>query len=342
MKILNIDGAGPRLPGYEAGGQILRVALALSPILEKSFKITNIRAGRPKSGLRPQHLTSVRAMAKITSAEMKGDERGSMTLMFLPKTIKSGEYKFDIGTAGSTTLFTQPIIPTLLFSEGKSKITVIGGTHNPMAPTADYYKNIFFPVIRKMGVKVDISINRYGFYPRGGGEIVIDIEPSKLSPINLTERGELKKIKGICAGSGLKNIEDIFTREEEGVKEIFPEAEIIRSEKPSFSQGTGITLWAEYENTTIGASAIGERGKRAEIVGKEAAQNLKREIESGGVLDHYMTDQILIFMAFAKGKSTVKVPELTPHAKTCMWLIPQFTNKEFKVDGNLIEVEGIE
>lgn len=336
---MEIDGAGPGLEGYEAGGQILRVALALSPILGKPFRMTNIRAGRPKPGLQPQHLTGVRAIAEITGAEVEGDAAGSKEIAFGPSDISGGEYIFDTGTAGSVTLLAQSILPVLLFADRESRVVLRGGTHVAWSPTIDYYGHVLIPLVRKFGADVEMKINRYGWYPRGGGEIELAIKPSRLRAVDLTERGRLKAVRGVCALSNLR--EDIAAREVAGIRETFMDADIETSAKPAASPGTAVTVWAEYDNTVLGAEELGKIGKRAEDVGKEAAARLAAEMSHGAVLDSHMTDQLLIFMALAEGKSRATVPAQTPHARTCTWLIPIFTGRSFEIDKNTIATSGI-
>jgi RNA 3'-terminal phosphate cyclase (ATP) len=337
-----IDGRGPCLEGYEAGGQILRVALALSAILKKSFKIQNIRAGRPKPGLQPQHLTCVNAINEITGGEIEGNTIGSMEIFFKPETIKGGNYTFDTGTAGSVTLLAQSILPIMLFANNESHIILRGGTHVSWSPTVDYFEHVFLPLVKKLGAKVYFKINRYGWYPRGKGEIELEIKPSKLRGINLVQRGRLKCIKGVCAYSKLDI--NIPEREISAACEILPEmraADVTIVKKEAASPGTALTLWADYENTIIGVEALGAIGKSAETVGYEAASYLKEELTHDAAVDKHMSDQLLIFLSLAEGNSYISIPELTSHAKTCTWLIPQFTGVEFKINKNILSVSGI-
>lgn len=338
-KFLEIDGAGPGLQGYEAGGQILRIALALSPILKRPFRMSNIRSGRPKPGLQPQHLTGVKAVAEITGAEVEGTSVGSQEIVFNPNAIKGGEYAFDTGTAGSITLLAQSILPLLLFARKDSHIILRGGTHVQWSPTIDYYANVFLPVVRRLGAEAEVKVNKYGWYPKGGGEIELSIRPASLNAIEMIDRGKQLSIEGICALSNLR--EDIMERETKGVHALMPAADMRHIPLPAASPGTAVTLFARYENTVLGAEALGKIGKSAEEVGREAAHHLKDELSGKAALDSHMADQILIFMALADGKSTIAVPELTPHAKTCTWLIPMFTNIPFDISDNMISVSGI-
>jgi RNA 3'-terminal phosphate cyclase (ATP) len=320
-----------------AGGQILRVALSLSSIFKIPFSMKNIRIGRKDPGLKAQHLMSLRAVKKIVNAEVKGDKLGSLEVEFYPSGIKGGNFEFDIGTAGSITLFLQPIIPILISADRPSEIRVKGGTHVKWSPTIDYYENVFFKILKKFGVDVKVEVEKFGFYPRGGGSVKIFIEPSKLKSVEILERGKLKGIFGKCVLSRLR--EDILEREEAGVKEIFKEIKVEKVHKDSISGGTAVTVWADYENTVIGYDSIGERGKRAEDLGREAAKGLEEEVLKSGCVDKFMSDQILIYMALARN-SRILVSEITEHAKSCFKIIPYFTGKEFSIEkrGNAFEV----
>ncbi|MEO0115956.1 MAG: RNA 3'-terminal phosphate cyclase [candidate division WOR-3 bacterium] len=194
----------------EGGGQILRTALALSSVLAKPFLIFNIRKGRKKPGLLAQHLTGVRAVAKITEAEKEGDEFGSEKLLFHPKKILPGKYEFDVaeerGSAGSVTLVAQSVLPILFFAERESEVSLKGGTHVPFSPIFDYLKEILLPTIKRLGYEAEGEIKKYGFYPVGGGEITLKIRPlsfSSFANISNSKRGDLSFLKVISRVANL-------------------------------------------------------------------------------------------------------------------------------------------
>ncbi|MEO6327104.1 MAG: RNA 3'-terminal phosphate cyclase, partial [Thermoanaerobaculia bacterium] len=174
----------------EGGGQVLRTSLALSLVTGRPVRVENIRAGRKKPGLMRQHLTSVQAACAVGCARVEGAELGSREVRFEPGPAQGGEYEFSVGTAGSTTLVLQTILPALLVAEHPSRIRLCGGTHNPLAPPFDFLQRVFVPLVNRMGPKMEASLVRPGFYPAGGGECVVTVEPCrKLSRIDLTERG---------------------------------------------------------------------------------------------------------------------------------------------------------
>lgn len=323
----------------EGGGQILRTALSLSSITNKPFTIKDIRAKRPKPGLQPQHVTCANALALITKAEIEGNKIGSKELFFKPNKITGGYYSFDIGTAGSITLLLQSLLPVLLFADRPSKIEIGGGTHVSHSPTVDYYEHVFLPIVRKFGVNAEILISSLGWYPKGQGKVSLFAKPSKLSSLNITEKINLKSINGIISQSNLQD--EIMDREESIIRNTFPGILISKRNMTSASPGNAITLWAEYENTVLGCDVLGQKGVRAEKIASSCAAELEKLIHSKGCVDTWMGDQILIYMALAKGESKIKVNKITSHMISCMETISLFTGKEFKIVKNQISVEGI-
>lgn len=333
-KIIEIDGSIDA-----GGGQILRTALALSSILSKPFKITNIRQKRRNPGLQLQHLAGVRAATEITGAETEGAELNSTELVFKPGKIRSGEYVFDIKSAGSITLLAQTLLPILLFGDKPSKVTLKGGTHVPWSPNIDDYSNVFIPLIKTFGADISVSIKKLGWFPRGGGEVVFNIKPSPLQSRKILEKGKEGPIHAICTLSNLGS--DILEREEKGIKEVFPNANITRFVARSYSPGTAVSIWANFENTVIGSAKLGKIGLRAEDLGKMAAEDLNGMISTQATVDRWVADQLLVFMALAKGESSIVVPEITAHLKTSSWLIPMFTSIPFQIEDNKVTITGI-
>ena len=176
----------------EGGGQILRSSLGLALVTGEAVRLENIRAGREKPGLRRQHLTAVNAAVEVGAAEVKGNRMGSQELYFSPKTVKAGEYHFSVGTAGSTTLVLQTVLPALMKADDKSVLTIEGGTHNPMAPPFDHLARAFLPILKRIGWQVRAELEKPGFFPAGGGRIKVSIEPAeKLNQVEIIERGEI-------------------------------------------------------------------------------------------------------------------------------------------------------
>ena len=332
---IKIDG------GYgEGGGQILRSALALSSLTKRPMEVHNIRKGRKKPGLQPQHLTSVLAAQKITSADISGAELGSQNLRFQPKEIQGGFYSFDVsekkGSAGSVTLVLQTILLPLSLAIRGSTIGIIGGTHVPWSPPFQYLDNIFLPAVKRIGPDIRLSIERWGYYPKGGGKVEAEALPARsFSSIDLKERGGLKRIWGVSATSNLPR--SIAERQRDQAVTILkgmgftPQIDIV--EAPSIGQGTFLIIVAEFENSIAGFSALGQRGKRAEVVGEEAAIAFIDFYQSGAALDPYLADQILPYLAIAKGESVITTSRISRHLLTNIWVIEQFIPVRFIVEG---------
>ncbi|MBM4307636.1 MAG: RNA 3'-phosphate cyclase [Deltaproteobacteria bacterium] len=313
----------------EGGGQILRTALAFSAILNRPIKINRIRAGRKNPGLQPQHLKSIEALAKVTNARTDGVKIGSDAITFIPEKIVPGHYEFDIGTAGSVTLLLQTLLLPLSLADSKSSLVLTGGTHVAWSPPFHYLTEVLFPTLALMGVRVEAEIERWGWYPKGGGRIKVEIDPaSDLSNVSLNHRGSLKRVYGISAISNLPG--HVAERQREHAlirieKELNLKAEIeILSEVPSYGQGSCLFLVAESEGAMAGFSSLGKRGKRAESVADEAVDLLKEYLESDGCIDFHLTDQLVSFMAFAKGSSSFTTTKITEHLLTNLWVIERF------------------
>ncbi len=323
--MIEIDGSM-----LEGGGQILRMTVALSAVTGVPVRIFNIRAKRENPGLRAQHMTAIRAVASLVDAEVKGLALGSMELTFRPKTIRGGSFRFDVGTAGSTTLVLQSLLPAAAFAPSRVNVEIVGGTDNPLAPPVDYVINVLKPVLARMWYKFELNLLRRGFYPKGGGIVRTSTTPvPKLMPIRLEVQGEVRVVKGISYSSRLpdhiaKRMADSASKllRKSGL-EAEIEVEVLQPGHPkcALNPGCGIVLWAETTSgAVLGSDSLGEVGKPAEKVGEEAAKKLLDEIEGGATVDRHLADQLIVYMALADGESVVKVSELTMHALTCIEL----------------------
>lgn len=335
--MIEIDGSHG-----EGGGQILRTALSLSCLFNKPFRIFNIRKGRGRPGLMPQHLTCVRAAQLLTDAEVRGDYHGSTDLTFFPKGTRGGEFFFDIGTAGSTSLLLQTILPSLIFSKEKTTVTLKGGTHVPFSPSFHYIREVFLPTIERVGVRMELTIESYGFYPKGGGKIRADVFPSgSIKPLNAILRGRVVRLRG-CSGVGNLPL-TIAERQRrgllEGIRSMAADldcpVDIGLLEAPNRGQGTFVFLCAESENSIAGFTSLGERGKRAEAVGEDVAGGFLRYYSTGAAFDPYLPDQIVIYLSMSSGKSVFSTSCITRHLVTNLWVIGLFHNFDYSIEGEV-------
>jgi len=317
----------------EGGGQILRNAVALATVIQKPIKIKNIRANRPNPGIKAQHYITIKSITELCNAETKNLEIGSSKLTFIPGDFKGGNYKFDIGTAGSITLVFQALILASLKSKTKTNIRLTGGTDVKWSPTWDYFQNVFIPIIKKTGISVNTQLIKRGYYPRGGGEAVITIDPiSEIKPLQLDIEPEFSLVKGIVHIAELSN--NISKRIKNAtIKTLIRndlQSDIKIEQNSSLSPGTGITLWAESNDIILGSTVLGERGTSSEEIGKNAATNLLSEIKSNSTLDIHAFDQLLPYMAIAQGASSCVVKKMSSHAQTNMWLIKRLLDTKFE------------
>ena len=332
---LHIDG------NYgEGGGQILRTTLSLSCILKRPVEIINIRKGRKIPGLAPQHLTSVSACKKISDALVQGDHLQSLTLRFSPQNIKGGDFTLDVAekkrSAGSTSLVLQTLFLPLCHCQTISKIKVLGGTHVPWSPPFDYLREIFVPMVKKIGCNIELEIKKWGWYPKGEGEVLCTIQPtSKFSSLDLMERGKLIGLSGVSVVSNLPD--SIAERQKNHAVKILkdkgfsPEINILQA--PSIGAGTFFFLKGEFENSVAGFGALGEIGKRAEKVAEEACEDFLQFMQTKGAIDPHLADQLIPYLALADGKSTFTVSKITPHLLTNIGVVKQFLQTQILIEG---------
>ncbi len=309
----------------EGGGQILRTSLSLSMITGQGFRIQNIRANRQPPGLRRQHLSAVRAAAIVCNATVTDAEVGSTTLEFTPGHVNGGVYDFDIGTAGSTTLVLQTLIPALLFAEQSAIVTVTGGTHNPKAPPAEFLQRAYCRVLAAMGAEVEIDIERYGFYPAGAGTISASVWPCKrLQHLDLLERGLLREAYAQVIAARLPA--QVAQRQYATVRNLmgWEEGQMREPLSPSTaSPGNALLLTIDSEAVTEVFSAIGDRGVRAETVAREASLEARRYLASGAAVGEHLGDQVMLPMALAGG-GAYTLDHVSQHAITNAEVIAHF------------------
>lgn len=309
----------------EGGGQILRSALTLSMITGQPFHIKNIRARRSKPGLLRQHLVAVQAAAEVSGAVVTNAEVGSQELTFAPNQVRSGEYEFAIGTAGSCTLVLQTILPALLYGDLPSTVRISGGTHNPMAPPVQFLQRAYCRVLASMGARIKIDLLRSGFYPAGGGVVVASVAPcAALQPIELLARG--KRVAGYAEGIVAGVPASVARRELEiiGAGMGWGEPQLQVCSLPS-EQGPGNALLVtiEHEHVTEVFAAFGEKMVRAETVAKAVLQEARRYIASDAAVGEHLADQIMLPLALSGG-GRFSIDRVSQHAITNAEIIARF------------------
>ncbi|QOV87567.1 RNA 3'-terminal phosphate cyclase [Humisphaera borealis] len=340
--MITIDGSQG-----EGGGQVLRTSLGLSMLTGTPFRITRIRANRDKPGLMRQHLTCVLAAAQVCSAEVVGAAVGSSELTFKPGTVRPGDYTFSVGTAGSTTLVLQAVLPALLRAASPSTITLEGGTHNIFAPPVDFLEKSFLAVVNRMGPSVAVTLDRYGFYPAGGGRWTAAITPSaKLDAIEITKRLEITHRRAVALVAGLPG--EIGMRELETLRRGFswePDCFQIRQLPGDCGPGNVVMIEIGDGQVTEVFTAFGERGVRAEAVAERCIKQARAYLAAGAPVGEHLADQLLIPLAMAGGGSFV-TGRPTEHTRTNIDIVQKFlpvtiTMRELEGDQWGVEIAGI-
>jgi RNA 3'-terminal phosphate cyclase (ATP) len=329
----------------EGGGQILRTSLALSAITGTPVTIEKVRAKRPKPGLQRQHLVAVLAAARVCGGQVEGAELGSRALVFHPQKPISGDYHFDIGSAGSCTLVLQTVLPILLHAEGPSTVTITGGTHNGMAPPVEFLAESFLPVLSRVGISATIELQRHGFYPAGGGAIRATIQPGVGSvALDLCERG---KAIGRHAEAIVANLPaHVASREAQAVKHglHWSHDEVDEREVRADGPGNALIARLRYANVTTVVSAFGELRKAAEKVADEAVKQIRRFTEAGVPVCEHLADQLLLPLALGAG-GRFRTVKPSDHTTTNAAIIARFlgevvTMEQQGADDWLVTVNG--
>ncbi|MBI4303695.1 MAG: RNA 3'-phosphate cyclase [Chloroflexi bacterium] len=341
--MIHIDGSAK-----SGSGTIVRYAVALSSLLGEELHVDNIRAKRDKPGLRPQHLTSVKACARMCGAQVEGAAVDSREIFYRPgKRIKGGEYQWEIGTAGSTTLLVMTLLPIALFADEETVLTISGGLFQDFAPSVHHMQHVLFPTLEKMGIKASLEIARPGYVPRGGGVIRVSIEPVRNSvrPLKLLKQGNVKQVVGIALSSHLKERKVSQRMAETCQKVLATKGYRARIEtawdETALQAGASLAVWAETDSgCLLGADQAGARGRSSESIGQFVAQNLIEDLEAGATVDRYLSDQLIIYATLASGTTEYIVPRITEHVDSNLWLVEKFGAKT-RVEGNRLFIDGI-
>jgi RNA 3'-phosphate cyclase len=327
----------------EGGGQILRTAVAFSAILGRSVRVVRIRAGRGSPGLKRQHVSALKVLAEVFGGRLDGAAEGSSSVSFVPGAQRVQQLRVDMGTAASITLVLQAVVPAVSLAGSKLHLELVGGTDVPWSPTYDYFERVADEAYGRIGIHLDVTAERRGYYPRGGGRVTASIEPSlPVGPLDLSSKTPVKEVKVVSrCGSLPKHVAErqlsaaTEVLEKAGIRVSLGEVFEGRSDSPGSSVLSSFVAPAVF----LGSDCLGARGKRAEDVGRDAAARFAKMAKSGSALDPNLADMILPLLSLAKGASKVRIPEVTSHLTTGMQLASQFTGCTWSAeasDGSVI------
>ncbi len=342
--MLEIDGSQK-----SGSGTILRLSIALAGVLGEPLHIYNIRQKRSQPGLRPQHLEAVLTAAKLCDAETKGATLNSQELWFEPRDISGGNIRAEIGTAGSIPMLLLTILPLCAFAKHTVRVHITkGGTDVRYSPTINYLKHVLLPTLGRMGLKASLNIVKYGYYPKGMGEVSLEVQPcQQLGPLCFEDFGALEKVEGISVCTFLED-RRVAERQAKAANRYLKahgyEAgiEVVNDRSNPVQKGSSLVLWAKTSSgVLLGGDAIGELRKPSEIVGREAAENLCKELKAKPTVDMHLADMLVPYVALAEGNSIYLTRTVTDHLDTNIWLAQKILDVRFDVSrvGNLYRVE---
>jgi len=342
--MIHIDGSQK-----SGSGTIVRFAVGLATLLDEELHLNNIRAKREKPGLRPQHLKAVEALQQICQGTLDGGEIGSGQIRFKPGgEVKGGNYECKIGTAGSTTLLAMTLLPAACFATEAVNFRISGGLFQDFAPSAYHMQNVLFPMLSQMGITAELRVIRPGYVPRGDGVIEVRVEPvvRKLKPISLPSQGEVVTIEGTAISSHLKE-RRVSERMAEKCNEVLgsngyrAQIEAVHDTLAN-QRGAALAVYAKTSSGgIIGADRAGAPRRTSEDIGRYVARNLIEDLATGATVDRYLADQLIFYAALADGVSQYRIPRLTEHVETNLWLVETILGAKAEVSHNLVKIQGI-
>ena len=330
-------------------GTIVRYAIALSSLLGEEINISNIRAKRDKPGLRPQHLASVAACARMCEAHVEGARVNSREISYQPGVrIKGGYYQLETGTAGSTTLLAMTLLPLALFADEETTLRISGGLFQDFAPSAHHMQHVLFPTLGKMGIKAELQVIRPGYVPTGGGVIEVKVKPigGSMKPLGLLKQGKIEEVTGLALSSRLREQKVSQRMAEECQKVLADKGYPARIEtlwdETALQAGASLAVWAKTDSgCLLGSDQAGKRGRSSESIGRYVARNLLEDLQTGATVDRYMADQLIIYAALARGTTEYFIPRRSEHIDTNLWLVEKF-GAITRIEGNSLHVEGLD
>ncbi len=341
--MIEIDGSM-----HSGSGTVLRYAVALAALREEPLHIRHIRAQRAKPGLRPQHLQAVRACATLCGGSLRGDEVGSREIVFHPgRSRKGGAYRFDIGTAGSATMLAFPLLPLALYAQTPSRFLLSGGLFQDFAPSAFHMRDVLFPHLESMGARIRLTIERPGYVPKGGGRLTLEVEPirTRLAPLLRLEQGKIRHLQGISLASNLAD-EKVAERMAASCRELLAgsapaEIEILQ-DFSALQKGAALFLRADTTaGCILGADQAGKPGRRSEAIAEFVVSTLREDLATGATVDRHLADQLILFAALADGETRYRIPMMTDHVESNLWIVETMLGARTARDGNVITIGGI-
>jgi RNA 3'-terminal phosphate cyclase (ATP) len=342
--MITIDGSR-----HSGSGTILRYAVALATLMGSPLQMTDIRVKRPKPGLRRQHLGALMACARVCSGTVEGAEVGSREIVYRPgPAVQPGTYAFDVGSAGSTTLLSFALTIPALFSYGPVSVTVIGGLFQDFAPTAYHMKHCLLPLLARMGAQVFLDVDKPGYVPKGQGRLIVRIHPvtAPLKPLLLPEQGEACEVRGIALASHLAG-QHVARRMAQACTQILqesglrPTVEVVQDTSAA-QPGAALAVWTETETgAMLGADMAGAHGRPSEKIGRSVARSLLQDLGTGATVDRHLADQLIVFAALAEGTTAYRIPAVTDHVESNLWLVQEILGAHADVQDNVVTVKGI-
>jgi len=334
---------------YSGSGTILRYAVALATLTGMPLRVINIRVKRPKPGLRLQHLGAVLACVEISRGHVEGAEVGSQEVVYHPgPAVHPGAYALDVGSAGSTTLLSFALMIPAMYARGSCSVTVTGGLFQDFAPTAFHMKHCLLPLLARMGAQISLNVARPGYVPQGQGRLHMKIEPlaDSLKPLRLLHQGKVGTIRGVSLASHLAE-QRVAQRMAQACTRVLQERGLratveIREDTLAAQRGAALMIWAETGTGAIlGADMAGAQGRSSEKIGRSVASDLLQDLSSAATVDRHLADQLVIFAALADGTTSYRIPEVTEHVESNLWLVQEILGAKADVQGNVVTVQGI-
>ncbi len=351
MAVSTIDG------GTGSGsGTIVRDVSGLAVLTGRAVRLVNIRSGRDRPGLRPQHLKALQACAELSGGQLKGAHAGSKDVVFIPgKALPDGEYEFDVGTAGSAVMLAMTLIPLGMYTRKPLTLVLRGGLFQDFAPTALYLKHVLAAALLSMGIKVQVKIVRPGYVPRGEGCLVCTVHPVDQAPgpFEAVRPGRPEMILGTALCSHLRRrkvaerMKETCTRRllrqglSSSIEEVYDERDAPAYKEPAAQAGACLAIWSSLgRGCLLGADMAGAPGRSSEEIGRKTAGRFLDDLSRNAGVDRYLADQLVPFAGLAKGESSYRVPEITAHLETRLWLIREFLGAQATIEDRVVRIRG--